>query len=320
MNTQKLSTWAMAGLLAVALVAALGGQRAEAAQSGKKEVRIGFSFPFLSSPFRVGMMRDAKAWLEKNHPDWKLIITDAQGAAAKQINDVEDLLAQKVDVILMSPIQAQPLVPVARKVMVAKIPLITVDRELNCDDCYTAHVGGDNVLSGRLAAAYIAKRLNGRGNVVYIQGQLGASAVIDIDKGFKEEVKKYPGIKIIVDQPADYKREKALALMEDVLQAHPKIDAVYAMGAEMAFGAMKAIQAAGRDKEMFIVSGEDGKVGFDGVKRGEFAWATTYPTASAEALELAEKVLTGESVPKRNMLEVVGVTKENVDKFYDKAY
>jgi ribose transport system substrate-binding protein len=261
---------------------------------------------------------DAKAWVQKNHPEWKLIVTDGQRNSAKQINDVEDLIAQKVDVIIMAPGQAQPLVPVSKKVMEAKIPLIIMDRELNSDS-YTAFVGGDNVREGQVSAEYIAKRLNGKGNVVEIQGELGASATIDRDKGFKEVMKKYPGIKIIVDQTAEYQRAKAMNLMEDILHANRKIDAVFTMSDEMAFGCLKSIQAAGRASEMFVTGGDGEKAAFDAIKKGELAMTVFYPTGAPEALQLAEKVLKGESFPRRTMLDTPAVTKENVDKFYDKG-
>ncbi|BCV24593.1 substrate-binding domain-containing protein [Gelria sp. Kuro-4] len=307
------------GFLALALVTSLAGCGSKAqGTAGEKQVKIGFSMPFLNSPYRVAMVNQAEEWIKQNHPDWKLIVTDGQRNSAKQISDVEDLIAQRPDVIIMAPGQAQPLVPVAKKVMEAKIPLVVIDRDLN-SDTYTAFVGGDNVNAGRVAAQYIAKRLNGKGNVVEIQGELGASATIDRDKGFKEEIKKYPDIKIIVDQPADYKRDKALALMEDILQAHPKIDAVYAQSDEMAFGALKAIQAAGRDKEMFVVGTDGQKAAFDSIKKDEFGATVLYPTGSVETMQLVEKILAGEQVEKRNILDTPLVTKENVDQYYDKG-
>ena len=304
------------GIMAVALVVTFGVPASESATASSKEVRIGFSEPFLNSPYRAAMVRDAKAWLQKNHPEWKLIITDGQRSMPKQINDVEDLIAQKVDVIMMAPGQEQPLVPVAKKIMDAKIPLIVVDRELRSDD-YTAFVGGDNVQAGRVVAEYIAKRLNYGGNVVQIQGELGASATIDRDKGFKEVMKKYSNIKIIVDQSADYKRDKAMSLMEDILQANRKIDAVYAQSDEMAFGSLKSIQSAKRQDEMFVCGTDGEKDAFDAIKKGEFACTVLYPTATPEALQLVERLLKGEKIPRRTTPDTPLITKENVDKHYD---
>src|SRR5574341_956659 len=109
-----------------------------------------------------------------------------------------------------------------------------------------------------MAAAYVGKRLGGKGNVVMLEGIAGTSAARDRGKGFRDGLKKFPGIKLIAVQTADFDRAKGLTVMENILQAQKKIDAVFAQNDEMALGAIQAIEAAKRQSQMFVV-------GFDAI-------------------------------------------------------
>jgi len=109
-----------------------------------------------------------------------------------------------------------------------------------------------------MAAQYVAKRLKGKGSVVMLEGIAGTSAARDRGKGFRDGLKAYPSIRLVAVQTADFDRAKGLSVMENILQAQKKIDAVFAQNDEMALGAIQAIAAAKREKEMFVV-------GFDAI-------------------------------------------------------
>jgi ribose transport system substrate-binding protein len=177
-----------------------------------------------------------------------------------------------------------------------KVPVLTLDRSASGGKVIS-HIASDNVAGGKLAGDLIAKKLGGKGNVVELQGVPGASAARDRGQGFHKAMSGAPGIKVVASQPADFDRTKGLNVMENILQAQPKIDAVFAQNDEMALGAIKAIQAAKRD---IIV------VGFDGtddavaaIKNGSMYASIAQQPAQIGSLgvDAADKVIKGKKVP-----------------------
>ncbi|WP_313185118.1 substrate-binding domain-containing protein [Lacrimispora sp.] len=301
---------------------AAGGQESTPAASqpaAERKIVVGVSQCHMNTPYRVALKSEMENIIKEQNLSWELIFTDGQNNPAKQTNDVEDLIAKKVDVIIMSPTQSQPLAPVARKVIDAGIPLILVDRTISTED-YTTFVGGDNKMIGTITAEYFAEQLSGKGNIVMMQGTLGASATLDREIGFKEALEQYPDMNLIVDLSADYKRDVAMKTMEDILQANKDIQAVFCMSDNMALGALQATDAAGRTSEMLITGADGQKETFDKIKEGKLAATVLYPTGAAEAFELAKEILDGKSVEKINLIPVTLVTPENVDELYDSGF
>src|SRR3990170_7757892 len=216
---------------------------------------VGLSISTLNNPFFVDLRDGAKVAATKVKVD--LIVLDAQNDPAKEASGIEDLIQKKVSVIAINPTDSDAIVPTIKKINAAKIPVITVDRGAN-GGTIAAHIASDNVAGGKMAAEYAAKRLNGKGNVVMLEGIAGTSAARDRGKGFKQGLQKFSGIKLVAVQTADFDRAKGLSVMENILQAQKKIDAVFAQNDEMALGAVQAIAAAKRQSQMFVV-------GFDAI-------------------------------------------------------
>lgn len=283
-----------------------------------RKIVVGLSQPNVEHPYRVAGVKAAQEWVKK-HPEVELIIADGRRDSAKQMADVEDLISRKVSIIVIAPNDAKALAPIGEKAKRAGIPIVTFDRVLAApEDQVAAHIGSDNVEMGRVAARYIAKRLDGKGIVIQLEGTPGASATVDRKKGFEEEIAKYPGVKVAASLVGHYRRHEALQAMEDAITSNPKIDAVYCHNDEMAFGAVQALEARGRAKGV-IVTGMDGlQVAMEAVDQGKLTGTVYYHHMFPEALELAMKVLRGERVPKVTMLETPFVTKENVAKYLGK--
>src|SRR3989441_813355 len=216
---------------------------------------VGLSISTLNNPFFVDLRDGAQAAAKRLNVN--LVVLDAQNDSAREASQIEDLIQRKVAVIAINPTDSDAIAPTIRKVQGAKIPVITVDRGAN-GVTVAAHIASDNVAGGKMAAPYVAKRLKGKGNVVMLEGIAGTSAARDRGKGFRDGLKAYPGIKLVAVQTADFDRAKGLSVMENILQAQKKIDAVFAQNDEMALGAIQAIAAAKREKEMFVV-------GFDAI-------------------------------------------------------
>src|SRR3990170_394749 len=192
-----------AGLIAVAVVLGLTVLPLQ----GAAMQTVGLSISTLNNPFFVDLRDGAQAAAAKTGV--MLVILDAQNDPAKQASSIEDLIAKKVSLVVINPTDSDAIVPTVKKLNAAKIPVITVDRGATGGDI-VAHIASDNVAGGVMAAEYVGKRLNGKGTVIMLEGIAGTSAARDRGKGFRDGLKKYPGITLAASQTADFDRAKGL--------------------------------------------------------------------------------------------------------------
>jgi ribose transport system substrate-binding protein len=240
-------------LMAVPLVVfASGGGEKPMAKGGM--LRIGLTLPGLQFPFFVTMKNDFDQAAAKLGVE--VIYIDAQNDSSKQVAAVESFISQKVDGMLISPMTQDSIVPVIEEAVKAGIPVVTVDRKANTDKVLV-HVGADNVEGGRAAARYVAKMLNGRGNIIELEGTPGSSPAIDRKKGFDEVIAQNPGLKILVSQTAQFDRAKGHDVMENLMQAYPSYNAVFGANDEMIIGAIEAMSSAGVDLTAKVTVGFD---------------------------------------------------------------
>ena len=230
------------------------------AKAADKKWKVGFSQATTLEPWRVQFNKDIEAEA-KNHPEVQLIITDGQDKTEKQVADVENLIAQQVDVLLISPKESAGLTGVVEKAIDAKIPVIVLDRNVDTKRI-TQFIGGDNALIGKAAGEYAVKLLGGpgkaAGNVVEIWGGMGTQPAHDRHDGFHAFTDKEPGIKYLLNnQSGDWKQDKAYDIMTTALRNNEKIDLVYGHNDPMAYGAYLAAKDAGRDKDIKFILGID---------------------------------------------------------------
>lgn len=274
----------------------------------KQQLTIGLAVSTLNNPFFVDMRDGAQAAADQAGA--KLIVVDAQDDASRQVSQVENLIQQKVDVILLNPTDSDGLVTAVNDANAAKIPVVTLDRAVN-GGTVASHIASDNIEGGRLAADYIVKQLGGKGNVVELEGIAGTSAARDRGQGFHEVMDKQTGMKVVARQPADFDRSKGLTVMENIQQSQPEINAVFAHNDEMALGALQAVQAAKKD---IMIVGFDGTP--DGVKAvNEGSLAATVAQQPKQIGELgvqtAQKISKGEKVNTNIPAELKLLTKKS---------
>jgi ribose transport system substrate-binding protein len=234
-----------------------------------KNITIGFSQTGFNHPWRVSMLEALQAEACR-HPNIKLVVLDGNVDVAKQSNDVRDLLARGVNGVLLSPVESAALVPAARAVMDAGIPLVVMDRDVPSEK--TLFIGQSNVTMAEQVAARMAKDLGGKGNVVVITGLKGSSPAVDRDQGMKNVLAKYPDIKVLAVGDGQWIRDPAVKLMEDFLTAHSDINAVFSHAEESSWGAQLAIARANRCKDNIRHYTFDGSnAGFKSVKAGTFS-------------------------------------------------
>lgn len=278
-------------------------------QSDKK-LKIGLTVPTLGNPFFVAMSKGAKEVAAKYNADVTVVSADQD--LAKQTQQFEDFITQKVDLILLSPFDSKGIAAAVQQAKAAGIPVVALDG--SAEGGIDSVVMSDNVQAGRLAGEYLAKRLNGKGNIVLIDGP-PVSAVIDRIKGFNEVLASYPDIKVIANQNGEGNREKTLTLMENVLQANKQIDAVFCINDEEGVGVKIAQEQAGRSEEFFIVGVDGAPSASDALKEKKSYAATSaqFPNQMAiQGVELAIKVLKGEKVEPQVLIPTELITQDNV--------
>ena len=237
-------------LAACSMDSGLTDDKKEKKDSSMKDVKVGVSISTLNNPFFVSL----KDGIEKEAKEkgMKVTVVDAQDDTAKQISGIEDLILQKVDVLLVNPTDSAAISSAVQSANEAGIPVITIDRSSDEGDVET-FIASDNVAGGEMAAEYLVKELGEKAKVVELEGVSGASATRERGKGFHNIADKQ--LDVLTSQTAEFDRTKGLNVMENILQGNKDIQAVFAHNDEMALGAIEAIKAAGKD---IIVVGFDG--------------------------------------------------------------
>lgn len=222
-----------------------------------KPLKVGFAQTGAESAWRTANSNSMKNEAAKRGIDFKF--ADGQGKQENQIRAIRSFVAQRVDAIVLAPIVETGWDPVLREAKRAGIPVILIDRTIQTADesLYTCFIGSDFYEEGRMAADWLAKKVNGAGNIVELQGTPGSAPANERRRAFGDAIAKYPGLKIIDSQSGDFRRAGGKEVMEAFLKKHGKaINIVYAHNDDMALGAIQAIEQAGLKpgQDIIIVS------------------------------------------------------------------
>lgn len=264
---------------------------------------VGFSQIGAESGWRTAETDSIRGEAKARNIDLKF--SDAQQKAENQIKALRTFLAQGVSAIILAPVVETGWEPVLRDIKAAKIPVILVDRGVKVSDesLYTTLIASDFVAEGRMAGDWLAKKLNGKANIVELQGSAGAAPAIDRKKGFEESISKHPGMKIVKSQSGDFTRSKGKEVMEAFLKSDAKnINAVYAHNDDMAIGAIQAIEEAGLKpgKDIIIVSIDGVKPAFEAIVAGKLnCTVECNPLLGPMVFDVLDSIRNGEQVPKK---------------------
>ncbi len=285
-----------------------------------QDIKVGFSQMENNGPWRIAETNSVRGEADKRGV--QLVYTDAQSDTAKQVSDVEDLIAQGVDYIILAPREYEGLAPALESAKEAGIPVILIDREAKGD--YLTLVVSDFIWEGQQAGVLLAEKTGGKANIVELSGTAGSSVAIDRANGFADTIKEYPDMKIISSQSADFSRAEGQKVMENIIQAKGKdITAVYAHNDEMAIGAIQALKAAGMEpgKDVIVISIDGQKDALKSIISGElFASIECSPFFGPIAFDIIERHLAGEAVEKKIINLDRIFTAENAEEFVDTAY
>ncbi len=245
----------MKSRIAVSVVSLIALCFASTASAAPK-VRIGVSMALFDDVW-LTFVRDAMSKWAAKKGDIELTIVDAKNDSAKQLGQVENFLAQKMDAIVVLPVDTAATGPMTRDVTAAKVPLVYVNRKPDNLPKGVIYCGSNSIDAGVYQGEELVKALKGKGNVVILMGELDNEAAIQRTAGVKKVLSKYPGIKIIKEQTGNWKREEGKTIMENWLASGDQIDAVASNNDEMALGAILAIKAAGKLGKIWV-GGTDG--------------------------------------------------------------
>jgi ribose transport system substrate-binding protein len=305
----------MLAATAVGALAVAGVAIAEVPKLEQKDTyKVGFAQTESNNPWRIAQTNSMKAEAEKL--GYQLVYTDAAGSAAKQVADVNSMIAQGVDVIFLAPREEKPLIPAVMAAKKAGIPVILLDRSVDpslakAGEDYLTFIGSNFVEEGKRVAEWLVKNANGKTKIIELEGTTGSSPANDRKKGFDEAIKAAGGFEIVASQTGDFARDKGRQVAEALLQAHPDADVIYAHNDEMAMGAIAALEAAGKvpGKDVLVLSIDGGKEAVQAVVDGKInAVVECNPRFGPKAFETMQRYAKGESIDPMII---------NDDKFYD---
>lgn len=295
--------------------------KTSAATDGKK-LKIGISIPAADHGWTAGV----KYWAEqeiKNHPEIEWTIQTSE-TPDKQIEALGVMGTKKIDALVILATESAPVTPAAKKLKEQGVFIVNVDRGFT-EPIADIFLAGDNKEFGRKSAEFITKRLNGKGKILVLEG-IPCTVNTDRVEAAKAVFAKYPDIKILDSQPGMWNQEKAFEVMQGLLAKHKEFDAIWAQDDDMALGVEKALKAAGRDKNVWMLGGAGMKDIVKRVMEGDpmFPADITYPPSMiADGIKEAVKAMKDLTPEQRKNFTAKNVNipidlveKENAQKFY----
>jgi ribose transport system substrate-binding protein len=340
MNTStraRLLMVAVAPMLAVGAGAAVGATTVpdaggegsgtclpEGGIEAKDSYLIGMSQANEGEPWRQAM-NDQIAAAAEAHPELEVVFADAAQDNAQQVADVENFLAQGIDLLIISPNEAAPLTDVVAAACAEGVPVIVLDRKVEGDQ-FTMWIGADNVLIGQAAGRYAAQYCADGGfdpcSIIEIRGLEGATPAQERGDGFREGLADNPAAEIVASQNADWLRERAIPVSQAMLQANPDVQVVYTHNDPMTEAAIISAEGEGLNLDEILFIGIDALPTPDGgiqsVIDGRIDATYVYPTGGAEAIDYAVQILEqGVIPPDEVILETLEVTADNAQAVMD---
>jgi ribose transport system substrate-binding protein len=285
-------------------------------KTDQEKPKVAVVISTLNNPWFVILAESAAANARKLGYEAKIF--DSQNNPATEADNFENLISSGFDAILFNPTDADGSISNILKAKTAGIPVFCMDREVNADDAATSQILSDNYSGCVEVGIEFAKATNGKGEYVEILGLVGDNNTWARSKGFHSVVDKFTSLKMVAQQSADFDRNKAMEVVESMLQAHPDIKAVFCGNDAMALGAYQALQGAGLDKKVKIFGFDGADEVVEKIKEGKIvATGMQHPKIMAEyAARYADEYFKGKrDFPQRVPVEVALVNFQNAKTF-----
>ena len=304
--------WWIAAAVALAAVSCNRGGQQGAAKT------VALVMKTLNNPFFVEMEQGARAAADSLGLALIVQAPEREIDVERQMQIVENLIQRRVDVLALVPSGSREIVPAVVKANRANIPVVTVDTRVDTAALRQAgariatFIGSDNVDGGRLAGQFVARRLGGRGRVAVLEGIPGHETGDSRLRGFREALAGHPGITVVASQTANWERDQAFNVAQNVLQSHPGVQAIFACNDVMALGAVEAVAAAGRTGRIAVVGFDAQDDARAAIRAGRMdATIAQRPREMGRlAVITAHRLLRGEPVPAEQPVPIELVTRE----------
>ncbi len=290
------------------------GCKTDTTSDSKKKVAVIVST--LNNPWFVVLAQTAAAKAQSLGYETKIF--DSQNNTSLEADNFENAIASGYNAILFNPTDADGSVTNVLKAKAAGVPVFCMDREVNSTEAATSQILSDNYSGCVALGKYFVEQMNKKGNYVEILGLVGDNNTWNRSKGFHSVVDVYPGLKMVAQQSADFDRNKAMEVLESILQAHPDVNAVFCGNDAMASGAYQALVAAGKANDVKVF-------GFDGAEdvvnsikdKKIIATGMQFPKVMAQTAAIyADEYFKGKrQFPKKMPVAVELVTQENVNDY-----
>ena len=246
----------------------------------------------------------------------QVVLVDSQNDIAKQIADIEDLLAQNIDYLVINPVDEAGIVTAVEAANEAGVPVFTIDRASGGGDV-RVHIGFDNYKAGYDAGIYIAEQNGGQGKVAQLEGQAGTSVARERGQGFRDAIALYPDMEIVFEQPTDWSTAQGLTVTEDLLVAHPDVVGIWAHADSIIMGAVEALEAEGLNDKVVTVGMGMFAGGPEAIKAGRLnaSWELFPADLGKIAGQAVIDVHDGKDVEAVIGTPMVFVTAENIDEY-----
>lgn len=284
------------------------------------DLKIGVSMSQFDDTW-LTYLRESMDKKAKSLPDGvTLQFEDARSDVVKQLSQVESFISQKVDALIVNPVDTAATQRITKAAVAAGIPLVYVNRRPDEPKLPegVVTVASDDLEAGRMQMQYLAEKMGGKGDIVILLGDLANNSTANRTKGVKEVLAKYPGIKIEQEQTGTWLRDKGMTLVNDWLTQGREFQAVVANNDEMAIGAAMALKQAGTEKGSVLIAGVDGTPdGLNAIKKGEMA-VSVFQDAKGQAdgsIDTAVKMIKKQPVEQAVWVPYRLITPENVDQF-----
>ena len=264
--------------------------------NNEEGAKIGISLSTLNNPFFVTLKDGAQE--ASDELGVNLIVVDSQDDSAQEASNIDDLIQQGVDALLINPTDSDAIVPSILRANQEGIAVFTIDRGASGGEI-VAHIASDNIAGGILAGEFLLEQIGKSGSVVELEGIPGTSAAQDRGAGFNQVIGTMGDVTVVARQTANFNRAEGLTVFENILQANPDIDGVFAHNDEMILGAIEAAIAAGRDQDIVFVGFDATADAVDAVGAGTLAATVAQQPSEIGRLgvENAVEYLNGNEVP-----------------------
>ena len=306
-------------ILAVAMVACMfAGCSKDNNKTDAKEILV--IVKNSTAPFWISVMDGAKAaGAELGYTvTCKTPVDTAEGSGNEQQSNLcEEAIVSGVSCVVLAPVDSEAIVPATKKINEAGIPIVNLNTKISDDTQYKTFCGLENINQGYNTAKAMFELMNGEGKIFIIEGSTGAQTSIDRVKGFEKALAEYPNIEVVAQQSANYSRADALNVVQNLLQAHPDVNAILCCNDEMALGSAEAIDAANLTGTIKVAGQDANNDAVAALKEGKIT-VTSFGNPYMQgytAVKAAVDVLEGKKVDAFYEVETVVVTKENVDTF-----